>query len=91
MDENSIEIYKADVGVRGPEIPNLRIVATKTIPSHSVRVYAELGSRPFFQRQAEMISKALFRSLPGGTLSALTVEFLKHELSVRTVPDVMVE
>jgi len=83
-----MEVYKAESIGKVSEVPNLVLIAKRVVPAYETRMAAVGVARSFFQAQAEIIMGALLKSLPGGTISSLTVELLKHEISVRIVPDI---
>lgn len=85
---NTIRVCKAEAIGRGVVVPKLVLVADDELPAYESRMATAEVARGFYQGQAAKIVAALLRSLPGGTISALTVELLKHEISVRIIPDV---
>jgi len=83
----TVKVFKAEP-IGSSIVPNLVLVVDDELPIKELRASTE-SLRAFFRDQAHTVLQALLMSLPGGTISALTVELLQHEISVRIITDMI--
>jgi hypothetical protein len=68
-------------------VPELLLLTGDEVPIEELKAPTET-LRAFFEDQARLILEGFLNSLPGGTISALTVALMKHDISVRIVSEI---
>lgn len=70
------------------------ITGMHPVPKCTIKIDKEIitpeasleSSRALYDEQANVLAEALFETLPGGTIDALLIEFLKRKRSLLMVP-----
>lgn len=75
---NQLEIYKAQDTVKDQPVDSLVILCDRPFPE----IQSIEESRTMHGLQAKALADALFKTLPGGTLSALFAEFCERYRNV---------
>jgi hypothetical protein len=73
-----LHIFKAQRTLRDLEIPTTTLQIEREIPNSNDLKEAE----QIYQKEAETICEALYKSLPGGTFDHLVIEMLKRKVSL---------
>lgn len=87
----TISIHKAQPVCRDDIIESVEIWIDRTIPQteydpRTVSTTWEETVRRFYNAEAKELAEALWKSLPGGTFSALVAEMLEKRASLLRVP-----
>ena len=80
-----IAVHKAD-GMAGVEIPAKEICITERMPNINGSDSWVEEIKELYERDAELICDALFKSLPGGTIDLILTKMLTRKACLLAVP-----
>lgn len=83
----TVHAHRAQPARPDQQVPQVTVVVDLDLPDRDTLAEAQA----LFDADAKAIADALHASLPGGTLRALLVEFLRHDQCLLRVPTLTTE